>query len=79
MPPARPPRGIRPPAPPPRGPRRAAPVLARQVRGEIVESVHRGHVVRVDEAGRVTHVAGDAEVEVTLRSCVKPFALLALA
>ena len=79
MPPARPPRGTRPPAPPPRGPRRAAPVLARQVRGEIVESVHRGHVVRVDEAGRVTHVAGDAEVEVTLRSCVKPFALLALA
>jgi L-asparaginase II len=33
----------------------------------------------VDEAGRVTHVAGDAEVEVTLRSCVKPFALIALA
>jgi L-asparaginase II len=49
------------------------------VRGEIVESVHRGHVVLVDEAGRVTHVAGDAEVEVTLRSGVKPFALLALA
>ena len=79
MPSARSPRGTRPPAPPPRGPRRAAPVLARQVRGEIVESVHRGHVVRVDEAGRVTHVAGDAEVVVTLRSCVKPFALLALA
>ena len=79
MPPARPPRGSRPPAPPPRGPRRAAPVLARQLRGEIVESVHRGHVVRVDEAGRVTHVVGDAEVEVTLRSCVKPFALIALA
>jgi L-asparaginase II len=54
-------------------------VLARQVRGEIVESVHRGHVVRVDGAGRVTHVAGDAEAEVTLRSCVKPFALVALA
>jgi L-asparaginase II len=79
MPPARPPRGTRPPAPPARGPRRAAPVLARQVRGEIVESVHRGHVVRVDAAGHVTHVAGDAEVEVTLRSCVKPFALVALA
>ncbi len=79
MTPARLPRGTRPPAPPPRGPRRAAPVLARQIRGEIVESVHRGHVVRVDEAGRVTHVAGDAEVEVMLRSCVKPFALLALA
>ncbi len=44
-----------------------------------MESVHRGHVVRVDVTGRVTHVAGDAEAEVTLRSCVKPFALVALA
>ena len=43
-----------------------------------MESVHRGHVVRVDAAGRVTHVAGDAETEVALRSCVKPFALVAL-
>ena len=79
MPPPRLPRGTRPPPLPPRGPRKAAPVLARQVRGEIVESVHRGHVVRVDAAGLVTHVVGDAEVEVNLRSCVKPFALLALA
>jgi len=79
MPPARPPQGSRPAAPATRGPRRAAPILARQLRGEIVESVHRGHVVRVDAAGRVTHVAGDAEAEVTLRSCVKPFALVALA
>lgn len=78
MPTARPTPG-RPPSQSARGPRKAAPVLARQVRGEIVESVHRGHVVRVDAAGRVTHVAGDAEVEVTLRSCVKPFALVALA
>jgi len=43
-----------------------------------VESVHRGHVVRVDSTGRVTHVAGDPEAEVTLRSCVKPFTLVAL-
>ena len=54
-------------------------MLVRQLRGEIVESVHRGHVVRVDASGLVTHVAGDPEVEVTLRSAVKPFALLALA
>ena len=72
-------RPARPAAAPARGPRRAAPVLARQVRGDIVESVHRGHVVRVDATGVVTHVAGDAEVEVTLRSAAKPFALLALA
>lgn len=79
MPPARPPKGTRLLAPAARGPRRVAPILARQVRGEIVESVHRGHVVQVDGAGHVTHVAGDAEAEVTLRSCVKPFALVALA
>ena len=72
-------RATRPSAPPSRGARRAAPVLARQLRGEIAESVHRGHVVRVDAAGRVTHVAGDAEAVVALRSCVKPFALVALA
>ncbi len=53
-------------------------MLARQVRGGIVESVHRGHVVRVDQAGRVTHVAGDPETVVTLRSCAKPFSLVAL-
>jgi L-asparaginase II len=78
MPPARSTRSARP-AAATRSPRRAAPVLVRQLRGEIVESVHRGHVVRVDAAGRVTHIAGDPEVEVTLRSAVKPFALLALA
>ncbi len=79
MPPARPPRGARPAASAARGARKAPPILARQVRGEIVESVHRGHVVRVDATGLVTHVAGDAEAEVTLRSCVKPFTLVALA
>ncbi len=61
-----------------RGARRIPPVLAQQIRGGIVESVHRGHVVRVDETGRVTHVAGDPEAVVTLRSCAKPFTLVAL-
>jgi L-asparaginase II len=79
MPPARSARPA-PTAPGPvRGGRRAPPVLAQQVRGGLVESVHRGHVVRVDAAGRVSHVTGDPDVEVTLRSAVKPFALLALA
>jgi L-asparaginase II len=64
---------------PVRGGRRAPPALARQVRGGLVESVHRGHVVRVDASGRLSHVVGDPDVEVTLRSAVKPFALLALA
>jgi L-asparaginase II len=61
-----------------RGARKAPPILARQVRGGVVESVHRGHVVRVDETGRVTHVAGDPEAVVTLRSCAKPFTLVSL-
>jgi len=61
-----------------RAPRRAPPILARQVRGGIVESAHRGHVVRVDEGGRVTHVVGDPDAVVTLRSAAKPFSLIAL-
>ena len=65
-------------APTARGARKAPPILARQVRGAVVESVHRGHVVRVDATGRVTHVAGDPEAVVTLRSCAKPFTLVAL-
>jgi L-asparaginase II len=65
-------------APTARGARKAPPILARQVRGGVVESVHRGHVVRVDATGRVTHVAGDPEAVVTLRSCAKPFTLVAL-
>jgi L-asparaginase II len=60
------------------GARRAAPILARHVRGEIAESVHRGHVVQVDGSGTVIRLAGDAEVVVALRSCVKPFTLVGL-
>ena len=43
-----------------------------------MESVHRGHVVRVDRSGTVTHVAGDPDTLVTLRSCAKPFTLISL-
>ncbi len=57
---------------------RPAPILARQQRGPIVESVHRGHVVEVDAAGTVVATAGDPDTVVTLRSCVKPFTLIAL-
>lgn len=63
----------------PRWPRGAvAPVLAEQVRGGIVESRHRGHVVQVGADGRVEFLLGDAELIVTLRSCVKPFTLVPL-
>lgn len=61
-----------------RGTPRPAPILARQQRGPIVESVHRGHVVEVDAAGIVVATAGDPDTVVSLRSCVKPFTLIAL-
>ena len=63
----------------PRWPRGAAPpVLAEQIRGGIVESRHRGHVVQVAADGRVEYLLGDAELVVSLRSAIKPFALIPL-
>lgn len=56
----------------------APPVLAEVRRGSIVESRHRGHIVQVNQAGRVERGIGDPEVLVNLRSSVKPFALIAL-
>jgi L-asparaginase II len=53
-------------------------VLAEVRRGSIVESRHRGHVVQVGPEGTVERVVGDPDVVVTLRSTVKPFALVAL-
>jgi L-asparaginase II len=54
------------------------PILARQVRNGIEESVHRGDIVETDAAGRIIRQLGDADRLVTLRSTVKPFGLLAL-
>ncbi len=76
MPSTRTPRSVR--SGPAAGSRRSAPILARHIRGEIVESVHRGHVVQVDARGAVIRLAGDPEVVVSLRSCVKPFTLVTL-
>ncbi len=56
----------------------APPILVRQVRNGIEESVHRGDIVEVDAAGRVVRALGDPDRLVTLRSCVKPFGLVAL-
>ncbi len=53
-------------------------MLAEAHRGTIVESRHRGHVVQVSSTGEVERAIGDPEVVVTLRSAVKPFALVAL-
>ena len=58
--------------------RGAPPILVRQTRNGIVESVHRGDVVEADASGRIIRLLGDPDRVVTLRSCVKPFGLLAL-
>ena len=54
------------------------PVLVRQERNGIVESVHRGDVVEADVTGRLLHVIGDPDRLVMLRSTIKPFGLTAL-
>lgn len=66
-------------APSPAKPRRTAPpVLVRQVRNGVEESVHRGDIVEVDVTGRTLHALGDPEHLVNLRSCVKPFGVTAI-
>jgi L-asparaginase II len=54
------------------------PILVRQVRDGVEESVHRGDIVEVDAAGRVLRALGDVDRLVTLRSTVKPFGVVAL-
>lgn len=56
----------------------APPVLVRQTRGPVVESVHRGDIVETDLAGKVLRAIGDPDRVAFLRSTVKPFGLLAL-
>jgi L-asparaginase II len=58
--------------------RKVAPILVRQVRNGIEESVHRGDIVEVDASGRLIRALGDPERLVTLRSTVKPFGAIAL-
>jgi L-asparaginase II len=58
--------------------RSVTPVLVRQLRNGIEESVHRGDIVEVDIDGRIVRVVGDPERVVTLRSAVKPFGAVAL-
>jgi len=56
----------------------ATPVLVRQLRDGIEESVHRGDIVEADATGQLIRVLGDPERVVTLRSTVKPFGAVAL-
>src|SRR5258705_5124173 len=54
------------------------PILVRQMRNGIEESVHRGDIVECDVDGRLIRGLGDPDRLVTLRSCVKPFGVVAL-
>ena len=56
----------------------APPVLVRQVRNGVEESVHRGDIVEVDVVGRAIRALGEPDHIANLRSAAKPFALLAL-
>ncbi len=71
------PRSRRPTRPASRG-RGIPPVIVRQVRNGIEESVHRGDIVEADATGRVIRQLGDPDRLVTLRSTVKPFGALAV-
>src|SRR5687767_10636333 len=55
-----------------------APIVARQLRDGIEESVHRGDIVEADASGRIIRQLGDPDRLVTLRSTVKPFGVVAL-
>jgi L-asparaginase II len=54
------------------------PIVVRQVRNGIEESVHRGDIVEADAGGRLIRQLGDPDRLVTLRSTVKPFGVVAL-
>jgi L-asparaginase II len=56
----------------------APPILVRQVRNGVEESLHRGDIVEVDVGGRMIRALGDPDHVVNLRSCVKPFGVVAL-
>ncbi len=48
-------------------------ILAKVIRGETVESVHRGHFIVIDGAGTAIASAGDPSTVTFFRSSAKPF------
>ncbi len=54
------------------------PILVRQTRNGVVESVHRGDIVEADAGGRLLRAIGDPDRVAYLRSTVKPFGLVSL-
>jgi L-asparaginase II len=60
----------------PAPPNSAAVVLASSSRGDIVETVHRGHIAVVDADGAVVAALGDPGTITPMRSCAKPLQAL---
>jgi L-asparaginase II len=48
-------------------------ILANVIRGETVESIHRGHVIAIDGAGKTVLSLGQPETITFFRSACKPF------
>jgi L-asparaginase II len=48
-------------------------ILAKVIRGETVESIHRGHFIVIDGDGKTIASAGDASTVTFFRSSAKPF------
>ena len=59
-------------------PKESDPVLVELVRGEMVESRHRGACAVVDAVGRIVLACGDPEQSVYARSAIKPLQALPL-
>ncbi len=54
----------------------ASEVLARVIRGETVESIHRGHMIVLDGEGKTVASVGDPRTVTFFRSAAKPFQAL---
>jgi L-asparaginase II len=53
-------------------------ILAQVIRGDIIESVHRGHLIILDGDGKTVFSTGDPETVTFIRSSGKPFQFLPL-
>jgi L-asparaginase II len=51
----------------------SADILAKVIRGNTVESIHRGHLIILDGEGNVLHAAGSPKTVTFFRSSSKPF------
>jgi len=52
--------------------------LVEVTRGDLTESIHRGHIVVADATGRIIYQLGDPSFSFCLRSCAKPLQALPL-